>query len=184
MSHKFKEVTQSLEALGSVVTCHKVDLSSEDSIKDVADEIIKSGVAIDLLINNAGIVIPKRFEEQTYRDHQKTMAVNYLAPVYLTLLLKNRIKGHIVTIASIASLLRGNNLSSYVASKHAVYGFFNCLRTECCTYGIKNLTFSLVCPYAINTGMFEGFETKLNKIIPMLDETHVGKIIANTCVNK
>lgn len=112
------------------------------------------------------------------------MAVNYLAPVYLTLLLKNKLKGHVVTIASIASLLRGNNLSSYVASKHAIYGFFNCLRTECCTYGIRNLTFSLVCPYAINTGMFEGFETKLNKIIPMLDETNVGNIVADTCVNK
>lgn len=85
---------------------------------------------IDVLINNAGIVIPKNFDEQTYADHAKTMAVNYLAPVFFTLNLKDRLKGHVVTIASIASLLRGKKLSSYVASKHAIYGFFNCMRTE------------------------------------------------------
>ena len=91
-------------------------------------EIKSKNTEIDVLINNAGIVVPKRLEDQSYQNHLKTMAVNYIAPAYMTTQLKPLLKGHVVTIASIASLLRGNNLSSYVASKHAVYGFFNCMR--------------------------------------------------------
>lgn len=184
MSGKFKEVQAELEALGSVVTCYKCDLSSENSMNDVLKDIRASGAMIDVLINNAGIVVPKNFEEQTYADHVKTMAVNYLAPVFFTLGLRDRLKGHVVTIASIASLLRGNKLTSYMASKHAIYGFFNCVRTELAGQRSPTLTCSMVCPYAIDTGMFTGFKTRLNKVLPMLKEAEVGKIIADTVVNR
>ncbi len=96
----------------------------------IIGEIKSKNTAIDVLINNAGIVVPKRYDEQTYQNHLKTFAVNYLAPVHMTIQLKPLLKGHVVTIASIASLLRGNNLTSYAASKHAIYGFFNCMRVE------------------------------------------------------
>lgn len=112
------------------------------------------------------------------------MAVNYLAPVFFTLNLKDKLKGHVVTIASVAALMRGNNLSSYMASKHAVYGFFNCVRTELAGQANSNITFSMVCPYAIDTGMFTGFETRLNKIVPMLKEEDVGKIVADVVVSR
>lgn len=184
MSNKFKEVQAELEGLGSVVTCYKCDLSSENSMNDVLKEIRASGAMIDVLINNAGIVVPKNWDEQTYADHVKTMAVNYLAPVFFTLGLRDRLKGHVVTIASIASLLRGNKLTSYMASKHAIYGFFNCLRTELAGQRNPTLTCSLICPYAIDTGMFTGFKTRLNKILPMLEVAEVGKIIADTVVNR
>lgn len=42
----------------------------------------------------------------------------------------------------------------------------------------------MVCPYAIDTGFFTGFETRLNKILPMLKEADVGKIIADTVLNR
>lgn len=184
MSTKFKEVQAELEALGSVVTCYKCDLSSENSMNDVLKEILDSGVMIDVLINNAGIVVPKSYDQQTYRDHTKTMAVNYLAPVFWTLGLKDRLKGHIVTVASVCSLFRGNNLTSYMASKHAIYGFYNCMRTELAGKNNNKLTCSMVCPYAVDTGMFTGFETRLNKVLPMLKEAEVGKVIADTVLNR
>ncbi len=112
------------------------------------------------------------------------MAVNYLAPVFFTLGLKDRLKGHVVTIASIGSLLYGKKISSYVASKHAIYGFFNCVRTELAGRGDRRLTCSLVCPYAVDTAMFKGFATRLNKIIPILKQKEVGSIIADTVVNR
>lgn len=186
MSSKFKEVQAELEALGSSVVCFKCDLSSENSMNDVLKDIrtnIGSSM-IDVLINNAGIVIPKDFDQLTYADHVKTMAVNYHAPVFFTINLKDKLKGHVVTIASIAALLRGKKLTSYAASKHAIYGFFNCMRTELAGAGKKDITCSTVCPYAIDTGFFTGFETRLNNIVPMLKEAEVGRIVADTVLNR
>lgn len=62
------------------------------------------------------------------------MNVNTIAPMILTRLIlpymiENK-KGHIVFIASVASINHGLKLSDYVASKHAIYGFNNCLRLE------------------------------------------------------
>lgn len=181
---KFKAVTDELQALGSEAVAYKCDLSNVDSINDVVTLIKGRTGTVDVLINNAGIVIPKKWDEQTYNHHLKIMQVNYIAPAYLTIALKDVLKGHIVTIASVASLLRGNKITSYVASKHAIYGFYNCMRVELVHSGNKHLTASMVCPYAINTGMFEGFETRMNKIVPMLEEKDVANVVANTVVNR
>lgn len=43
---------------------------------------------------------------------------------------------------------------------------------------------SLVCPYAIDTGMFEGFKTKLQKIIPLLRPDDVTKVIHDAIINR
>jgi short-subunit dehydrogenase len=184
LEEKFKALTDELQALGSMATTYKCDLTSVENMNAVLSEIKIKAPQIDVLINNAGIVVPRNWDEQTYNHHLKTMAVNYLAPVHMTLSLKDNLKGHVVTIASVAALLRGLKLTSYCASKHAIYGFHNCLRVELVNEGNTKLTTSMVCPYAINTGFFEGFETRLNKVIPMLDEKFVAKVVADTVVNK
>ena len=88
-----------------------------------------------------------------------------------------------VTIASIASIIRGVNLSSYVASKAAVYAYFNSARTEL-VYSHPNISMSLVCPWAIDTGMFEGFKTKLHSIVPLLNPDDVANVIHDAIINK
>lgn len=111
------------------------------------------------------------------------MSVNFLGPVYLFTSLIDQLKGHVVNVASVASILRGNNLASYTASKAAIYSFFNSARMELSDRK-PNITVSLVCPWAVNTGMFEGFQTKFNKVIPMLEPDAVSKVIVNTIVNR
>ena len=43
---------------------------------------------------------------------------------------------------------------------------------------------SLVCPWAIDTGMFEGFKTKMQKIIPLLQPAHVTDVIHDVIINR
>jgi NAD(P)-dependent dehydrogenase (short-subunit alcohol dehydrogenase family) len=62
-----------------------IDLASLDSIKKSTDELMNKISKIDLLINNAGIF--KRKEEQSSDGFELTIAVNYIAPFYLTKLL-------------------------------------------------------------------------------------------------
>jgi all-trans-retinol dehydrogenase (NAD+) len=64
--------------------------------------------------------------------------------------------GHIVTIASIAGFFGTSGLCDYCASKFAAVGFDEALRDELANIGKTNVHTTVVCPYYINTGMFDG----------------------------
>jgi len=83
-----------------------------------------------------------------------------------------RNKGHIVNVSSVASLTAGIKMSDYCASKAALTGFHNALRLELKLKKHKIHT-TLICPYAINTGMFKGWETRMKFLFPILEETLV-----------
>ena len=69
---------------------------------------------------------------------------------------KNR--GHIVSIASLAGLGGQCQMTDYCASKHAAVGFMDALRMELKNDN-KNIKCLTVCPFYINTGMFDGVTT-------------------------
>ena len=60
----------------------QIDLSSLSSIHDVTDKIIKSGISIDLLMNNAGTMCTQFTKSED--GLEQTVAVNYVAPYLLT----------------------------------------------------------------------------------------------------
>ena len=76
-------------------------------------------------------------------------------------------KGHIVSISSLAGLVGVPGLGDYCGSKFAAFGIDESLRLE-----LKNLNSNVwttcVCPFFINTGMFEGVKTDF-PLLPMLD---------------
>ncbi|KAB7507456.1 Short-chain dehydrogenase/reductase family 16C member 6, partial [Armadillidium nasatum] len=84
--------------------------------------------------------------------------------------------GHIVTIASLAGLFGINKLVDYCSSKFAAVGFDESLRMELHVLGHKGIHTTVVCPYYINTGMFEGVQSRL---IPILEQEYVADEIAD-----
>ena len=70
-----------------------------------------------------------------------------------------------------------------MASKHAIYAYVHCLRQDLLAEN-NPTTVSIGCPYAINTTMFQGVKTKLDKILPILDEKYVAKRLVKEFVNK
>ena len=62
----------------------KADLSDENSITEMVDQITNIYRKIDVLVNNAGIVIDKEFEDRTVKDWEETLKVNLIAPFVLT----------------------------------------------------------------------------------------------------
>ena len=67
--------------------------------------------------------------------------------------------GHIVSIASIAGFAPCNGMTDYCASKYAAVGFNDALELELHAAGSAVRT-TVVCPYFINTGMFDGCQTR------------------------
>ncbi len=128
---------------------------------DVADEVEVGRLhehvtgrlgPVDLLVNNAGIAIPKPFLELTPAEWDRTFATNVRSLFLLTRLvlpaMRSRGAGDIVNIASLAGKNGAANLVAYSASKHAVVGFSRSLMLEVRKDGIRVIA---LCPGTVDT---------------------------------
>lgn len=156
-----------------------VNVSDPQAIKS-AYEKVKSEVGdVDILVNCAGIVRGNNtFDKQTVQDIDLTMDINANAPMYVALAvlpdMLRRDRGHICNIASAAGMLGVPKLSVYCASKWAVIGWTESMRVEL-KQARSHVRVTSVAPYFINTGMFDGVNSK---VFPILDpEKTAAKII-------
>lgn len=153
---------------GKEISTYKVDVSSLDEIKIAAQRTRTEVGKIDILINNAGIVVGKYFHEHTHEQISKSMMINSDAPMHITLEflqgMTSENSGAICNIASSAGLISNPKMSVYAASKWAVNGWSDSLRLEMEQLG-KNVSVTTIMPFYINTGMFDGVKSKLLPIL-------------------
>lgn len=161
-------INQVAEAGGE---CHAytVDLCDRHAVYAAAAKVKKEVGKVDILVNNAGIVTGRNFMDTPDELIQKTFEVNIISHFWTTKAFMNEMlssnQGHIVTVASLAGLAGVNKLGDYCASKFAAVGFDESLRTELMVEGYTGVKTTVICPYYISTGMFEGVQSKL---IPIL----------------
>jgi len=122
------------------------DVSKEEDNKSMAEEAIAHFGKIDILINNAGISMRALFEEVDLDVVKKVMDINFYGALYATKyclpeIIKN--KGTVVGISSIAGYRGLPARTGYSASKFALQGFLEVLRTEMLYKGVNVLT---ACP--------------------------------------
>ncbi len=84
---KLEEVAREIEALGGTAHVHPCDLSDTDDVERMADEVIDEHGLVDILVNNAGRSIRRSVHNSydRFHDYQRTMQLNYFAPVKLIL---------------------------------------------------------------------------------------------------
>ena len=172
-----ERVRDEIVAAGGSAESHVVDITEVPVVTRVAERTGR----VDVLINNAGIVAGKHLLDSTESDIRRTYEVNSLALYWVTrAVLPGMIErgdGAVVTIASAAGLLGVAQQTDYSASKFAAVGFTESLRAEMRALGhsIDTLT---VCPFFIDTGMFEGAQSKYPFLLPVLKEADVaGKVL-------
>ncbi|HWR32323.1 MAG TPA: SDR family oxidoreductase [Chitinophagaceae bacterium] len=170
---------------GFDVHSYCLDLKNTEAIIEAANDIKEKFGGIDLLFNNAGIIVGKEFLQHTHRDIDITLQINSAALMHVALEflpgMMERKKGHIINIASAAGLLAVPKMAVYVASKHAVVGWSESLRLELEAVS-KNLHVTTVTPSFISTGMFEGVRSPMVPIIK--PETAAKKIIRGVKKNR
>ena len=160
---------QEFSKLGGEVSTFKIDLSNLDEIKIMAQRVRIEVGSVDILINNAGIVVGKYFHEHTHEQIDKSMSINATALMHTTLeflpgmIAKN--SGAICNIASSAGLISNPKMSVYASSKWAVVGWGDSVRLEMQQLK-KNVSVTTIMPFFINTGMFDGVKSK---VIPILE---------------
>ena len=122
------------------------DVSKEDDCKNFINTTIEKFGGIDILINNAGISMRALFKDIDLTTLRNVMDINFWGTVYCTKYAMNSIierKGTIVGVSSIAGYRGLPGRSGYSASKYAVNGWLEALRTELLETGVNVMW---VCP--------------------------------------
>lgn len=122
------------------------DVSSENDCRRFIEMTVKVLGGIDILINNAGISMRALLKETSIETIRRVMDINFFGALYCTKYALPFIverKGSIVGVSSIAGYRGLPGRSGYSASKYALQGFMEALRTELLNDGVNVMW---VCP--------------------------------------
>ena len=180
-----ERVKKDLVYIGNTtIHTYKVDVSNSKNVEEVAQDVLSDIGTIDILFNNAGIIVGKSFEEHSYYDIEKTMGVNtlgcmFVARAFLPGMIDQR-RGHVVNIASAAGLMANPGMTVYASSKWGVVGWSESLRIEL-QQNKSGVHVTTVMPSYIDTGMFEGVTPPL--LVPWLKPDAIVKSIIKAVLN-
>ena len=110
---------------------------------------------VDILVNCAGLAIPRKFEDIDYEQFDLIQKTNLYGPWNMCSALIRDLKerrGYIVNVSSVAGYLGVFGYTDYSASKFGLIGFSEALRSE---YEREGVTVSVLCPPDTDTPAFE-----------------------------
>jgi len=152
-----------LSPLGDI-SSYVADVSDLQEIEKTTQELKKKHGKIDILVNNAGIVVGKYFHEHSTTEIEKTININSSAPMHICNQFLSEMMevndGHICNIASSVGLVSNPKMSVYAASKWSIFAWSDSLRLEMKQLQ-KNIKVTTILPYYINTGMFDGIQSRI-----------------------
>jgi NAD(P)-dependent dehydrogenase (short-subunit alcohol dehydrogenase family) len=129
------------------------DVRNRDDVRSAIDRVLAQWLAVDVLINNAGVIQVGPLEHMTVPDFENAMAVHFWAPLHTMLecvpAMRRRGFGRIVNISSIGGRVGVPHLAPYCASKFALVGLSDSIRAELARHGIRVTTVS---PGLMRTG--------------------------------
>lgn len=145
-----------LEQRGGDVFALTCDVTDQSQVEQMIQQVRERFGAIDILINNAGADIVGPLETLTMQDYDDTMKLHFWAPLYATYAvlpeMQERKAGRIVNISSVGGKTPSPHMVAYCASKFALVGLSEGMRTELAKDGI---TVTTVCPGFIHTGVVD-----------------------------
>lgn len=160
------------------------DVRSEEDITKAVQETQERLGSIDILINNAGVMLLKPFNETTVEEWDFVQDVNIRgvflfarAVVPQMIEKKNCV---IINLSSIWGTKGGPDRSAYIASKYAVIGFSKALGEELKPYKIR---VNAVCPGPVDTKMMEDIAPDVNKD-NWLRPIDLANVIVDLCLPK
>jgi short-subunit dehydrogenase len=129
-----------------------MDLAKSDHFDALTAQVLERFGRIDVVVHNGGISQRALVKDTQMEVHRRVMEVNYFGTVALTrAVLPSMLaakRGQFVVVSSVAGKLGTPLRAAYCASKHALHGFFDCLRAEVTPEG---LTVTMICPGYIAT---------------------------------
>ena len=151
-----------LRALGCKVDVHKVDCTEAEQVLALAEKVMSLDGRVDVLHNNAGVVVGGSVEKISLDDWRWQIGVNLWGVVHgVHAFVPHMIRqgsGHIINTASMSGLLGFPFVVPYTASKFAVVGLSESLGLELAAKGIQ---VTAVCPASVRTNVLHAARLRL-----------------------
>lgn len=159
------EAMRYFRATGAKVHPIVLDITDRAAFAEAADEAENVFGPVQLLFNTAGVSIFGPLEKSTYDDYDWQMNVNFGGVVngiqtFIPRMIEYGKGGHIVNTSSVGGILAAGPAGIYSASKFAVRGLSEALRSELAKYDIG---VSVLCPANVNTNIAESVKTRPEK---------------------
>ncbi|WP_207533575.1 SDR family NAD(P)-dependent oxidoreductase [Desertivirga arenae] len=173
-----------LESKGYRVKAVQADNRQRGAITAAIEELVSSEGGLDILVNSAGTFIVKPFEEHTWEDYDRIMAVNVEAIVEACMAASKLMStsGRIISIgSSMAKRVSAPMSTLYSMSKSALVGLTKGLARD---LGTKGITVNLVQPGSVNTEMnpetspFADFQRSLMAIPQFGKPEHIASMVS------
>lgn len=155
---KLTKVQAELQELGADVLAISGDVSVQSTVDDAVSKTMKRFGQIDLLINDAGVVIEGNVWELPPHDIEWILGANVLSQVYfmhdvIPIMKQQGTPAHIVNVASIAGLLAIPGMPAYHTSKYAAIGLSESTSLDLQAAGIDNIGISVFAPGFVQTDL-------------------------------
>ncbi len=159
-----------------------LDLLRSETFAPAVAGILAQHGRIDVLVNNGGVSQRAFALETAPTVERELMEVDYFGPVALTkavlpAMLQRR-AGHLVVVSSVMGYVGTPGRSTYAAAKHALHGYFDCLRAEVWREGIR---VTLACPGYVRTAVSENALGPDGRKHGVIDENQMKGMTAETC---
>ena len=145
---EINKLKNKVESIGVNFDSYKLDISDEENINEVCNQIIKKHEKIDVLVNNAALSLDNNFLDKTKKEFMKILEVNLVGPFLLIQKLYNLLdNSKIINIASTDGINTYSKLSmDYSASKAGLINLTKSLALE-----LINSKVYAICPNWVNT---------------------------------
>jgi short-subunit dehydrogenase len=152
-AQELEQARLDVESLGAEVMVVPCDITNQQDVKSMIAAVYTRFGAVDVLVNNAGVIQVGPLEVMTHEDFELAMQAHFWGPLNTIFAvlpsMRARRSGRIVNISSIGGKVSVPHLVPYSASKFALVGLSKGLRAELMKDGIKVTT---VCPGLMRTG--------------------------------
>ena len=158
------------------------DIRDEESVEEMYELISNHTDHLDVIVLNAGIFEIAPLNETSSKEFRNHLDTNVIGAFHILKHAESYIEegeSHIITISSLASKNGLSNMSAYSASKFALNGLIDTLRSE---WAHLNVRFSTMLPGAINTPIWDNIEGDFPKdqMLSIEDFLHVFNMVVNS----
>jgi NAD(P)-dependent dehydrogenase (short-subunit alcohol dehydrogenase family) len=153
-----RKLEQAVTEIGPQCLAVAADVSHTDDINSLVDQTVRKFKQLDVLVNNAGILLPGTAESLTNDQWERTYNTNVRAVWQLSRAalphMRRAGKGSIINIASVLSSLGARNRVAYAASKGAVLAMSRAMALD---HAEENIRINCICPGIVETEMVATF---------------------------
>ncbi len=185
-AERLRELVSELEVSGAEALAVQTDVADQAQVEKLIEAAVERFGRVDVLVNNAGVAIASKFLEMPLEDFRRLMDVNFWGAVYacratVPHMRKQNGGGVILNVSSIFGKRGMPYETAYCASKFALAGFSEALRSELMSEGIDVCT---IFPGAVETEIFDAASNsaglEIPGYLPKFPANQMAKLIVQT----